>query len=290
MGASFIWLRRLFKGVTWKHPVIRFILICLNPADAVCRFFRGYGRLPKLSIRVRSTGIRNEFGGVQYVRTGQFFKAILKNHANLKPDSDVLEIGCGTGRAALALTDYLEDGKYTGMDIEKISLEDCRKNKTLIQNKYHFDLMNIYSEEYNPEGQIQAKDYRFPYKRSQFDVIFLTSVFTHMLSDTVANYVHEIGRMLKAGGRCLFTTFVMDIGTEGYGISFPYQFDEYCLFQKSFPEKSVGYYLHFFDRIFQEAGCLRIGEPILGPWRDVQITIDYPGTDFAQDILVYEKQ
>jgi SAM-dependent methyltransferase len=290
MGASFIRLRSLIKGVTWKHPFIHLLLVCLDPMDAVIRMFRGYGKLPRLSVRVRSTGIRNELGGRQYYKTGQFFLKILRDHARLQAGSRVLEIGCGSGRAALALSEFLEDGKYVGMDIEKISLLACRGNKILQNKKFQFDLMNIYSKEYNPEGIIQASAYRFPYPDQSFEVIFLTSVFTHMLPDTVSNYVTEIGRMLTPGGCCLFTTFVMDAGTEGYGISFPYATPDYCLFQKTFPEKAVGYYLHYFDGIFKKAHCKRSGEPILGPWRNVAVTIQYPRTDFAQDILVYEKQ
>ena len=290
MGASFIRMRSLFKGVTWKHPVIRLVLVCLDPLDAVIRIFNGTSKLPRLSVRVRSTGIRNELGGRQYHKTGQFFLKILQDHARLKAGSRVLEIGCGSGRAALALAEFLNDGKYVGMDIEEISLLACRSNKTLQKKKFQFDLMNIYSEEYNPKGDIEAAEYRFPYPDQSFGVIFLTSVFTHMLPDTVSNYVSEIGRMLAPGGCCLFTTFVMDAGTEGYGISFPYEARDYCLFQKTFPEKAVGYYLHYFDRIFKSARCKRFGEPILGPWRDVPVTIQYPGTDFAQDILIYKKE
>lgn len=289
MSTSFIRLRRLFKGVTWKHPFIRFCLLCLDPVDALIRKFCGYAKLPKFSVRVRSTGIRDEFGGRQFYKTGQFFLNILKNHAGVNPHSKILEIGCGCGRAAIALSEYLDNGNYTGMDIEVVSLQACRKNQVLIEKKYHFDLMDIYSQEYNPKGKIMASNYKFPYPELCFDVVFMTSVFTHMLPDTVTNYIKEIGRMLKHGGRCLFTTFVMDAGIEGYGIAFPYHFDDYCLFQKTFPEKAVGYYLQYFDRIFGEVGCNRLGEPIMGPWRDVPLTIEYPQTDFAQDILIYQK-
>jgi len=288
MGSSFIRMRRLIKGVLWKHPLIRFVLVSLDPLDAIVRHLRGLGHLPRMSVRVRSTGIRNEFGGKQYAETGQFFYTILKDHAGLTNQSQTLEIGCGSGRAALALAGFLDDGRYTGMDIEPVSLKACRKNTTLKRKKFRFDLIDIFSEEYNPEGKIQADQYRFPYADRSFDVIFMTSVFTHMLPDAVGQYITEIGRLLKPGARCLFTTFVMDTGTEGYGISFPYQFQDYCLFQKDFPEKAVGYYLHYFDEHFKRAGCRRAGGPFLGPWRDVPVNITYPKTDFAQDILVYE--
>ncbi|MBN1780133.1 class I SAM-dependent methyltransferase [bacterium] len=289
MGSSFIWLRRMIKGVTWKHPLIVAVLIILDPLDAVIRFFRGTGRLPRMSVRVRSTGIRNEFGGRQYHEAGQFFCRILKDLAGLRPESDVLEIGCGSGRAALALTDFLDRGTYTGMDIETVSLNACRRNRTLKRRGYRFDLMDIYSEEYNPGGRLKAEEYAFDYPDASFDVIFMTSVFTHMLPGAVSNYIAEIGRMLRPGGRCLFTTFVMDAGTEGYGIAFPYNHVDYCLFQEHFPEKAVGYFLHYLDREFGRVWCRRTGDPVLGPWRDVETVIEYPKTDFAQDIVVYEK-
>ena len=238
---------------------------------------------------MRSTGIRDEFGGRQFSQAAVFFRDLLQTYAGLSPGSRVLEIGCGCGRAAVALSEYLNKGQYTGMDIEPVSIEACRRNTCLKKKSFRFDWMDVFSQEYNPGGKTEASVYRFPYPDSHFDVIFLTSVFTHMLQGDVANYIHEIGRMLKPGGRCLFTTFVMDYGQEGYGISFPFIYTDYCLFQKDFPEKAVGYFLKFLDREFESGGLKRTMEPILGPWRDVDVKIQYPKTDFAQDILVYEK-
>ena len=282
-------LRRVFRGITWKHPLIHFVLRCLDPLDYLVRVIKGYRKIPRYSIRVRSTGIRDEFGGRQFSQAAVFFRDLLQTYAGLSPGSRVLEIGCGCGRAAVALSEYLNKGQYTGMDIEPVSIEACRRNTCLKKKSFRFDWMDVFSQEYNPGGKTEASVYRFPYPDSHFDVIFLTSVFTHMLQGDVANYIHEIGRMLKPGGRCLFTTFVMDYGQEGYGISFPFIYTDYCLFQKDFPEKAVGYFLKFLDREFESGGLKRTMEPILGPWRDVDVKIQYPKTDFAQDILVYEK-
>src|SRR5579862_1873540 len=38
------------------------------------------------------------------------------NMAGLRPDHDVLDIGCGVGRTARYLCDYLESGHYEGFD------------------------------------------------------------------------------------------------------------------------------------------------------------------------------
>lgn len=40
--------------------------------------------------------------------------------------------------------------------------------------------------------------------------MFLASVFTHLLPDEVDNYLSEISRVLKPGGRCLCTYFLLN--------------------------------------------------------------------------------
>ena len=50
-------------------------------------------------------------------------------------------------------------------------------------------------------AETKASEYTFPYEDGEFDVVVLTSVFTHMLPDDVAHYLDEIARVLKPGGR-----------------------------------------------------------------------------------------
>jgi ubiquinone/menaquinone biosynthesis C-methylase UbiE len=49
-----------------------------------------------------------------------------------------------------------------------------------------------------------------PYCDGEFDLVFLCSVFTHMMPAGVTNYSHEIARVLKPGGRCVVTYFLLN--------------------------------------------------------------------------------
>ena len=41
-------------------------------------------------------------------------------------------------------------------------------------------------------------------------MVFLTSVFTHMFGEDIENYLSEIARVLKPGGKALITWFLWD--------------------------------------------------------------------------------
>lgn len=53
------------------------------------------------------------------------------NMAGLRPDHDVLDIGCGVGRTARYLCDYLNaDVRYEGFDIMEPLIRWCQENIT----------------------------------------------------------------------------------------------------------------------------------------------------------------
>ena len=73
----------------------------------------------------------------------------------------------------------------------------------------------IFKKCYNPNGAFKAVDFRFPYEEESFDLIFLTSVFTHMQGAEVRHYLDEIRRALRPGGKCLTTCFLLNGESEG---------------------------------------------------------------------------
>lgn len=139
----------------------------------------------------------------------------LEYTAGLTPHSKVLDVGCGMGRLATALIAYLDsDGRYDGFDIVPSGIKWAQENIAEGHPNIHFVLSDIYNKEYNPTGKLKATEYRFPYDDQSFDVIVLTSVFTHLLPEDFEHYLSEISRVLKPGGYCYATFSLIDDETK----------------------------------------------------------------------------
>ncbi|MBS0194464.1 MAG: class I SAM-dependent methyltransferase [Proteobacteria bacterium] len=144
-------------------------------------------------------------GHGDFVKIGNEFRTHLIDLADLRPDSQVLDVGCGIGRMAIPLTDYLTTGEYAGIDIVEKGIVWCQRRITTRFPNFRFIRSDIHNKMYNKRGTTRARDYRFPFEDNRFDVVFLTSVFTHMLPADLEHYADEIARVLKPGGRCLVT-------------------------------------------------------------------------------------
>lgn len=272
-------LSRLIRGA---------MLRLINPLDTLVRLPQGLAYLPDYATRVRSNGTIRQFGGQRFVREGRYLVQLLREHAGVDASSEVMEIGCGCGRMALPLADVLESSHYLGMDIDGKALRACMKDPRLQASNFRFQLVDVFNGVYNPTGTQPAETYRFPLEDRSFDVIFLMSVFTHMLPDAVAHYVAEIARLLKPGGRCMFSAFLMDYGHEGVALAFNSELGQCRVVDSSVPEKAVGYTLTTLDRYFAEAGMSRREDPLLGQWRG-SMAVPPAASVFPQDILVYAK-
>ena len=280
--------KKVFPGVSWQNPSLNLVFQALDPIDYLVRSMRGLSHLPSYSIRVRSNGVSKQFGGKSFKRYGNQLAEHLKTYAGFNNESKVLEIGCGCGRTALALAKILNNGNFVGMDIEKKSLESCQNNPIFTCKKFRFDYLDVQNDEYNPQGKYSANTYQFPYPSEEFDVIFLVSVFTHMLTDDVKNYIAEISRMLKPRGICMITTFLMDKGRQTNNLSFPYSEDSHYFYDRSMPEVAIGYFLEFYQNNFANYGLKQVNKPLWGSWRNVPNVTSNSG--FAQDIIFFKKE
>ena len=66
--------------------------------------------------------------------------------AELKPDHRVLDVGCGVGRIAAPLADYLSPGgSYEGFDIVSGGIEWCQTNITPRFPNFRFQVADIYN-------------------------------------------------------------------------------------------------------------------------------------------------
>jgi SAM-dependent methyltransferase len=273
-------LRSLVHGVTWKNPVVNVAVHCIDPIDYAVCLAKGHAYIPPYSKRVRSNGVRLDIGGAGFVQVGRMITDLMKKYAALKRDSSVLEVGCGCGRNAQGLAEFLDDGNYTGMDIEKVALEAGKNNKRLARKGFKFDFLDVANDTYNPEGKYPATEYVFPYVDRSFDVIFLSSVFTHMLTDEVRNYAKEFHRILKPGGRVWTTAYLLDRPMAV--LQFPFHAQEHWYANERVPGIAVAYKSAFLKSCFGTAGFGVTAGPL---WGDVHGTSE---TGLDQDLMVFQ--
>ena len=229
-------------------------------------------------------------GDGDFEKTGNEFKNYFIELGGLQPNAHVLDVGCGIGRMAIPLTNYLSsEGEYWGFDIVKSGIDWCQNHITPKYTNFHFLHSNIYNRQYHPEGEIHAKKYKFPFEDQSFDFVFLTSVFTHMLPSDVEHYTEEIARVLKTGGKCLITFFLLnDESTEliregNSRLDFRFEMDGFLTTDKSTPEDAIAYQETYIKDLLSKHG-VSITEPVYyGSWCGRQSFLAF------QDIVVAEK-
>ena len=149
--------------------------------------------------------------GVDFRHAGKLYLHWFVELGSLTPEEAVLEPGCGTGRMAEPLTRYLGPaGSYDGFDVVSTAIDWCESNIASKHPNFNFRHVDVLNHVYNPEGRLDPEAFEFPYPDETFDFAFLTSVFTHMRPPEMRHYLGQIRRVLRPGGRCLMTFFLLN--------------------------------------------------------------------------------
>jgi SAM-dependent methyltransferase len=244
-------------------------------------------------------------GHGDYQRIGREFLDHFVRLGGLRPGERVLDVGCGSGRMAVPLTGYLgPGGSYEGFDVAEPAVEWCRREITPRHPNFRFRRADVYNSVYHPAGRTRPRCFRFPYPAGSFDFVFLTSVFTHMLPADVENYVAEASRVLRVGGRCFATFFLLNeeacaLIRAGRGcLRLPYthkvpgeqppgrpaEYGDCFLESRGAPEHAVAYEERSVADLFARCGFGPRPPAYHGSWCGRQ-----PSTDF-QDVLVATKE
>jgi SAM-dependent methyltransferase len=234
--------------------------------------------------------------GLIFIGPGDF-KKIGENYLNffieycgLKPEHRVLDIGCGIGRIAIPLTKYLNNnGSYEGFDIVKKGIDWCNKHIKRAFPNFNFLHIDLKNDLYNLKTNHAAKNFIFPYKTNEFDLIILTSVFTHMIPDDVENYLKEINKVMKVGGKCLATFFILNDSSRELmkshdGLNFKYKYGNYSLLDKNVKEANVAYNEEYLFKVIKQNNLI-VEKSMYGFWpgRPRNESLDF------QDILILSK-
>jgi len=230
-------------------------------------------------------------GSGDFIKQGQDILRQLIDLGGVKPNHRVLDIGCGIGRLAIPLTKYLDEkGSYEGFDIVESGITWCKNNIQSKFPKFNFFHVDLRNDLYNLETKSQSTSYAFPYKTDEFDFVFLTSVFTHMMPEDVSSYLTQINKVLKNDGICFSTFFIMNDKSTSLmkmsdGIQFDYDFTNYYLHNIKVKEANVAFKEDYLDHLIISKG-FEIIDKHYGYWsgRLKDETVDF------QDIYILRKK
>jgi ubiquinone/menaquinone biosynthesis C-methylase UbiE len=210
-----------------------------------------------------------------FIASGEEFFGYYRDICGLQPHECMLDVGCGIGRKTVPLVNYLTSGSYWGFDCKHEGIDWCNTNIASTHPNFHFQHVDVYAPGYHQQGLINPTQFKFPFKDNAFDLVVANSVFTHMQYYPMCHYLAEIQRVLRTGGRCLLSYFIIPKGNED--VRYPeFHYPHECGWMEDclIPEKSLSY----------EEGCIRNAYEKAG----LDLTQIYYGTWSGRKGLSYQ--
>jgi ubiquinone/menaquinone biosynthesis C-methylase UbiE len=262
---------RMIKALVPKplRPKIRNAYNCVRNKLLLIKLFGRYASMiPPLEL-MHDGGVDFE----EFKRNGEESLRFYKDLCGLKPNERMLDVGSGIGRKTFLLTSYLNsEGSYDGLDIVKTGIDWCTERISRKYPQFKFQLIDVCNQHYNPTGRYKASEYTFPFADESFDFVVLCSVFTHMVTEDVERYFSEVARVLKVGGRCLITFFLLNESSltltraNKSTLNLNINVGPCWMVNASNPEAVTGY-TEDFVRAFYDKHNLEIREPVhYGSW------------------------
>lgn len=230
-------------------------------------------------------------GSGDFVLQGENQLRLLKKYAKIQENGIILDVGYGIGRTAVALKKYLsKNAIYDGFDVVEKGVIWCQKNISNVHPNFTFKYIPLNNDLYYLTEN-KADKFNFPYQSNLYDTVFLFSVFTHMQPLEVQNYLNEINRVLKPGGRCLATFFYYSSENEVFisanngEFIFPFLKEGYRLMNEKVPSANIAFEDNNLKKMIHISG-LEIAQQIDGEWKGTKT--DDKLRDF-QDVFVLQK-
>jgi ubiquinone/menaquinone biosynthesis C-methylase UbiE len=124
--------------------------------------------------------------GGQYHAIGILERSALLTHG-LRPEHNVVDVGCGSGRLAVALRSYLT-GKFYGTDVLQRALDYAAEKCA------------------RPDWEfVRTMEPVIPAPARSADYVCFFSVFTHLLDEDIYRFLAEAKRVARPGGTILFS-------------------------------------------------------------------------------------
>jgi SAM-dependent methyltransferase len=229
-------------------------------------------------------------GRGDFERTGNEYLSHFRELGGLRPEDRVLDMGCGIGRMAIPLIGYLDSGSYAGFDVGRAMIRWCSREISSRRPDFEFTWAPVYNQKYNPFGKLAATGFRFPYEDASFDFVFATSLFTHLVREETEHYLREAARVVRPGGTCFLTFFLLDehaereVAAGRASFDFRHRLDDGGFTtDPSQPEEAIAYRVGDL-REMVAAARLEVREPIrFGLWSN------HPGGPAGQDVVIAQR-
>jgi SAM-dependent methyltransferase len=167
--------------------------------------------------------------GGHFAALGTLELALLRQHG-LQPHHDVVDVGCGSGRLAIKLRD-VQTGGYLGIDVVPKLVDYARD--TVQRPDWRFEV---------------AQGLVIPAADASADFVVFFSVLTHLNQEEAFRYVAQAARVLRPGGKLVFSFLEFAIGAHWF------IFDG--VLKDPNPDKVLN---HFMDRDQIRAFAARLG-------------------------------
>lgn len=130
----------------------------------------------------------------------------LSRYCQFTSQTNILDFGCGQGRLANGIIlQNVAIGHYCGIDTNKESINWCQRWIQKYNKTFNFIQVSAHNERYN----IEAKSHPpLPVPSKSFNIVFLNSVFSHMLVPDVIFYLSQLYNSLSNGGVMYLTAFI----------------------------------------------------------------------------------
>jgi SAM-dependent methyltransferase len=205
--------------------------------------------LPPIEMRLMGEKFYNhQFYLDSVLREGDRFA----NRLHVNGDTELLEIGCASGRSVIGLIEKAGPVKrYVGVDASLKNVIWCNKYIASKHDYCKFHYIDLWHILFNPNGALKLDDkFRLDYDAGSFDIVYLQSVLPNSVDWEIRIFAKEYFRLLKPGGTLFLTTFIeenvpdMTENPEGY------------IMKCTYPRQIVRFEKNYFLKMFTDAGFI----------------------------------
>jgi SAM-dependent methyltransferase len=167
------------------------------------------------SQQINGVALSDVIGGGDPAGIAREIVTVLDRYVDLRSKQSVLDVGCGCGRIATGLTQYLSPtSRYLGVDIVSELVEFGKKFISPRYPNFRFVLLEEGNLTYDwwrqKSGQMDIAKLSDARPPGTVDLAISISLFTHLDLPAATDILAAIARMLRSGGRAFVTVFVLD--------------------------------------------------------------------------------